>query len=176
MVRLSKSQQEEALQRVNEIHDLRNEGIAEDEIAKRLNFTSGLFISAEGMYEQLQLWELPDWLVYPQGYEASRKRKQTSEGKGERWPQTFGQAEQLPRPERAEHIFRRDLKYLPLCVHLLSDLELQFQANPQRWMAYRRTENDWESYERDDHSEEQWRRLCEEAGEDPAKDSFVVNL
>jgi hypothetical protein len=176
MVRLSKSQQDEALRRVNEIHDLRKKRLSEEEIAKKLNFTSGLFTSAEAMYKQLERWGFQDWLVYPEGYEASRKRKEASEGKGERWPQTFGQAEEILRPEQAEHIFRRDLKYLSLSVHLLPDLELQFQANPQRWMAYRRIENDRESYERDDYSEEQWRRLCEEAGEDPAIESFVVDL
>ena len=176
MVRLSKSQQEEALQKVREIRALRKEGIAEDEIAKRLNFTSGLVTSPGVMHGQLQRWGLPDWLVYPEGYEAGLQRKETSEGKGERWPQTFGQAKELPRPERAEHIFRRDLKFLSLCVHLLPGLGLQLQAERQRWMAYGRTENDWESYERDDYSEEQWRRLCEEAGEDPTKEAFVVNL
>jgi hypothetical protein len=176
MVRLSSSQQEEALQKVSWIRDLRKKGLSEDEIAKKLNFTSGPVTDAGVMHGQLERWGLPEWLVYPEGYEASRKRKETSEGKGERWPQTFGQAEELLRPERAEHIFRRDLKYLSLSVHLLPDLELQFQAKPQRWMAYRRIENDRESYERDDYSEEQWRRLCEEAGEDPAIESFVVDL
>ena len=164
------------MQKVREIRALRKKGLSEDEIAKKLNFTSGLVTNARVMHGQLQRWGFPEWLVYPEGYEASRQREETSEGKGKRWPQTFGQAEELPRPEQAEHIFRRDLKYLSFCVHLLPDLELQLQADPQRWMAYWRTENDWESYERDDYSEEQWRRLCEEAGEDPAKDTFVVDL
>jgi hypothetical protein len=176
MVRLSESQQEEALQKVREIRALRKEDLSEDEIAKRLNFTSGLVTSAEVMHGQLERWGFPDWLVYPEGYESRRQREETSEGKGERRARTFGQAEELPRPERAEHIFRNDLAYLSLCVHLLPHLEQRLQANPQRWMANWRIENDWESYERDDYSEEQWRRLCEEYGEDPAKGSFVVNL
>src|SRR3712207_152491 len=116
MVRLSKSQQEEALRRVNEIHALRKKGVSEEEIAKKLNFTSGLFTSAEAMYEQLERWGFQDWLVYPEGYEASRQREETSEGIGERRPKKFGQAEELPRPVRAEHIFRKDLKYLRLFV------------------------------------------------------------
>jgi hypothetical protein len=176
MVRLSKSQQEEALWRVNEIHALRKKGVSEDEIAKKLNFTSGLVTNARVMHGQLKRWELPDWLVYPEGYEASRKREETSEGKGERRPKKFGQAEELPRPERAEHIFRRDLKYLRLYVHFLPYLELRLQADPQRWVTYWRVENDWESFERDDYSEEEWRQLCEECGEDPTKESIVVDL
>jgi hypothetical protein len=150
--------------------------VSEDEIAKKLNFTSGLVTNARVMHGQLKRWELPDWLVYPEGYEASRKREETSEGKGERRPKKFGQAEELPRPERAEHIFRRDLKYLRLYVHFLPYLELRLQADPQRWVTYWRVENDWESFERDDYSEEEWRQLCEECGEDPTKESIVVDL
>jgi hypothetical protein len=176
MVRLSASQQEEALQKVSWIRDLRKKGLSEDEIAKKLNFTSGLVTNARVMHGQLKRWELPDWLVYPEGYEASRKREETSEGKGERRPKKFGQAEELPRPERAEHIFRRDLKYLRLFVHFLPYLELRLQADPQRWVTYWRVENDWESFERDDYSEEEWRQLCEECGEDPTKESIVVDL
>jgi hypothetical protein len=176
MVRLSASQQEEALQKVSWIRDLRKKGLSEDEIAKKLNFTSGPVTDAGVMHGQLKRWGFPEWLVYPEGYEASRQREETSEGKGERRPKKFGQAEELPRPERAEHIFRKDLKYLRLCVHRLPYLELRLQANPQRWVTYWRVENDCESFERDDYSEEEWRQLCKECGEDPTKEYIVVDL
>ena len=176
MVRLTESQQEEALKRVREIRVLRKKGLSEDEIAKKLNFTSGLVTNASVMHGQLKRWEFPEWLVYPEGYEGSRQREETPESKVERRPQKFGQAQELPRPERAKHIFRKDLKYLRLCLHFLPYLELRLQANPQRWITYWRIENDWESYERDDYSEEEWRQLCEECGEDPTKESIVVDL
>jgi hypothetical protein len=107
MVRLTESQQEEALERVREIRVLRMKGLSEDEIAKKLNFTSGLVTNARVMHGQLKRWGFPEWLVYPEGYKASRQREETPESKVERRPKTFGQAEELPRPELAEHIFQK---------------------------------------------------------------------
>ncbi len=81
MVRLTGSEREEAIKKTFQIEALRKdealrkEGLSEDEIAKSLNFTSGLVTSAEVMYGQLKRWGLPDWLVYPEGYEASRRRE-----------------------------------------------------------------------------------------------------
>jgi hypothetical protein len=46
---------------------LRREGtISEDEIAEHLDFRESLgAYSARTMYEELESWGLPEWLVYP---------------------------------------------------------------------------------------------------------------
>jgi hypothetical protein len=177
MVRLTQSQQEEALQKVRAIRALRKEGLSEDEIAKKLNFTTGLVTSAEVMYGQLERWEFPDWLVYPEGYGARRQHDETPKNRGGRRARTFKQVEELPQPARAEHLFRRDLQRLSGYVDELRDLREHFLADPQRWVSYRWIEDDWEIYYRSDHSEEQWQRLCEQEGVDPATtESLKIDL
>jgi hypothetical protein len=50
------------------------------------------------------------------------------------------------------------------------------EEKPQLWLSYWWIEDDWESFDRSDFSEEEWRRLCEEADVDPAWESVMVNL
>ena len=53
MVRLTGSEREEAIKKIFQIETLRKQGLSEEEIAKRLNFTSRVVTDAGVMHGQL---------------------------------------------------------------------------------------------------------------------------
>jgi len=124
------------------------------------------------MYERLEGCELPGWIVYPDGggEQIGKKKKRTT--------QSFGRdKEELPPAEQAETLFRKDLERLRWYVDWLEDMRERYQEEkPQLWLSYWWHEGDWDTYYRSTFSEEEWRRLCEEANVDPACESFVVDL
>jgi len=124
------------------------------------------------MYERLEGCELPGWIVYPDGggEQIGKKKKRTT--------QSFGRdKEELPPAEQAETLFRKDLERLREYIDWLEDLRERYQEEkPQLWLSYWWIEDNWDSYHRSAFSEDEWRRLCEEADVDPAWESFDVNL
>jgi hypothetical protein len=147
---------------------LRSNGTTpEDQIARQLDFRDALDAhSVEAMYEELESWELPSWVVYPHGAdERAQKEVKKREGK-ERKARGTGDVEELPPAGRAEKIFRQDLERLSYYIGELSGLKEQLQA--RRFVSSFWVGEDSEYYDKREFSEEQWRELCEKHGEDPS--------
>jgi hypothetical protein len=179
MDRLSGEEREKALLKVAHLCILRGKGAySEDEIAQQLDFVDETGEPLrEAMYERLEGWGLPGWIVYPDGGGEQIGTKKSKRNPKERKAKSFGRDKgELPPVERAEPLFRKDLERLRWYVDWLEDLRERYQEEPERWVSYWWNEGDWESYDRSDFSEDQWRRLCEEADVDPAWESFVVEL
>jgi hypothetical protein len=173
MDRLSGEVKKEAQLTVARLCVLRGKGdLSEDQIAQQLGFVDETDAPLrEAMYERLEGWGLPGWIVYPDGGgEQIGKLKKPK-------AQSFGRdKEELPPAEQAESLFRKDLERLRWYVDWLEDMRERYQEKPERWLSYWWNEDDWDTYYRSSFSEEEWRQLCEEADVDPAWESFVVDL
>jgi hypothetical protein len=177
MVRLSDEVRQERLYKTMGLCHLRREGTAsEDEIARRLDFRDSLdACSAQAMYEELESWGLPEWLVYPPGAaERAERRGKKPEEKKERKARGTGGAEELPSAGRAVDLFRRDLERLAYYLDELPGLKEQLQA--ERFVSSFWVGEEWEDYPRSEFSEEEWRRLCERHGEDPGEEVIRVPI
>lgn len=142
----------------------RAHGISEDQIAQELEFVdSSGAPSARVMYERLQEeWDLPNWLVKPdatdEGTETTKERKASSSG----------DAKGLPDAEQAERLFRADYMLLTHYMDQIPALREHLQGKllvSSSWVG-----EDWEYYRRDEFSEEEWRRRCDEQGEDSTEE------
>jgi len=173
MDRLSGEDKEKALLKVARLCFVRAQGAySEDEIAQQLDFVDETGAPLrEAMYERLESWGLPGWIVYPDGggEQIGKKKERNAQGVGR-------DKGELPPAEQAESLFRKDLERLRWYVDWLEDMRERYQEEPERWVSYWWHEDDWDTYYRSSFSEEEWRRLCEEANADPAWESFVVDL
>jgi hypothetical protein len=185
MDRLSGEDKEKALLTVARLCFLRGKGAysedeiaQEDQIAQQLDFVDETGAPLRGaMYERLEGWGLPAWIVYPYGGGEQIGTEKTKRNLKERKAKSFGRdKEELPPAEQAEPLFRKDLERLRWYVDWLEDMRERYQEKPERWLSYWWNEGDWDTYYRSSFSEEEWRRLCEEADVDPAWESFVVDL
>jgi hypothetical protein len=189
MVRLTGSEREEAIKKIFQIETLRKQGLSEDEIAKRLNFTSRVVTDAGVMHGQLQRWGFPDWLVYPEGHEARRQHDETPESKGERRVRTFGQAEEpdhcekpggrrrraktdtgtlvkLPPANSARHLFLDAFEGLKTYVYSL-DIEEDWLWEDKRYITAWIDRDVYKVIHRSECSKEEWEELCERHGANP---------
>jgi hypothetical protein len=179
MDRLSGEEKERALFKVARLCALRGKrDYSEDQIAQQLDFVDEIGAPLrDAMYERFERWGLPDWIVYPDGGEEQFGKEKTKRDLKKRNAQSFGRdKEELPPAEQAEPLFRNDLTRLRRYVNQLQGLRERYQEKPERWLSYRWIEGDWESFDRSDFSEDEWRQLCEEAGVDPARESFGAEL
>jgi hypothetical protein len=132
--------------------------ISEEEIATKVGFGS-----AEVMYEQLRHWGLPGWLVgsEPEDESAAPRKARASEG----------ELIELPSAVGAAPLFKEVLKRLLADVGELPE-RLEYLKGG-RFIVERDTSSDTFVGEvttrlwRRDYSDEEWRRWCEERGEDP---------
>jgi hypothetical protein len=79
-----------------------------------------------------------------------------------------GDAKRLPDAEQAERLFRADLMLLTHYMDQIPVLREHLQGEllvSSSWVG-----EDWEYYRRDEFSEEEWRRLCDEQGEDSTEE------
>jgi hypothetical protein len=179
MDRLSGEVKKEAQLTVARLCVLRGKGaFSEDEIAQQLDFVDETGAPLrEAMYERLEGWGLPGWIVYPDGGGEQIGKEKTKRNPKKPKAQSVGRDKgELPPAEQAESLFRRDLERLRWYVDWLEDMRERYQEQPERWLSYWWHEDEWDTYYRSSFSEEEWGRLCEEANVDPAWESFVVDL
>jgi hypothetical protein len=179
MDRLSGEVKKEAQLTVARLCVLRGKGdLSEDQIAQQLGFVDETDAPLrEAMYERLESWKLPGWIVYPDGGGEQIGKEKTKRDLKKPKAQSFGRDKgELPPAERAESLFRKDLERLRRYVDMLEDMRERYQEEPQLWLSYWWNEGDWESFYRSDFSEEEWRRFCEEADVDSALEYFVAEL
>jgi hypothetical protein len=195
MAWLIESERDEAFRKAAEIHLLRKEGLSEDDIAKRLGFTTRLVTSPGVMHGQLQRWGFPDWLVYPEGHEARRQHDETPESKGEGRARTFGQAEEpghcekpagrrsqakvnsgalvkLPPANAARNLFLDALEGLKTYVDSL-DIEEDWLWGDKRYITAWVDRDVYEVIHRAECSKEEWEELCERHGANPKETDAV---
>src|SRR5215213_674861 len=179
MDRLSGAVKKEAQLTVARLCFLREQGaLSEDQTAQQLGFVDETGAPLrEAMYERLEGWGLPGWIVYPDGGGEQIGKEKTKRNLKKRKARSFGRdKEELPPAEQAEPLFRKDLELLRRYVDWLENMRERYQEEPQRWLSYWWIEDNWESYDRSAFSEDEWRRLCEEYDEDPNGESFIVDL
>ncbi len=142
---------------------------SEDEIAQELGFfdSSGA-PSAQVMYERIQEWDLPNWLTKPDG---TAEGTETTE---ERKASSSGDVKKLPAARQAEHLFRADLYRLTRYLDEIPDLREQLQGRLYAWYSW--VGEDWEEHRRDEYTEEGWKQVCEDFGEDAAQEAFRVSI
>jgi hypothetical protein len=170
MARLSTEARKERLNKLLRLCLRRSKGdSSEDQMAKELGFVDAVGVpSARVMYERLQEWGLPDWVVYPDDAAIEHTEKTTPERKA----RSTGNVQELPAAGRAVDLFREDLERLTYYLNQLPGLKEQLQA--ERFVSSYWVGEDWEYYYKSDFSEQGWKELCEELGEDPNEE--VVRL
>ncbi len=186
MPRLSDETRRERLHRTMFFCGLRGKGDhSEEEIARILDFRDALGShSVAAMYEELESWGLPAWLVDPRG-----SGERASEGvtgplvEKERKARGSGDAVELPPAGRAADLFRADLERLAYFLDRLPKLREHLQA--ERFVSSIWVGEDWEYLLKEDHlkvrddgsvSDERWIELCEIHGEDPNEDEIRVRM
>lgn len=145
-----------AYEKVRQLCDLRLEGThSEEEIKKKLEFGS-----LEAMHTQLKNWGVSGLLTNTdETVDTGNKRRKAS---------SSGDAKGLPNTKQAERLFRADYMLLTHYMNQIPALREHLQGNlrvSSSWVG-----EDWEYYRRDEFSEEEWRRLCDEQGEDSTEE------
>jgi hypothetical protein len=110
MDRLSGEDKEKALLKVVRLCVLREKGaLSEDQIAQQLDFVDETGAPLrEAMYERLEGWGLPGWIVYPDGGGEQIGTEKTKRNLKERKAKSFGRDKgELPPPSRPSHCFGR---------------------------------------------------------------------
>ena len=141
---------------------LRDKGVSDEEIAKKLHFNS-----AEAMRLQLEKWRLPEWLVGRESKANSKAEKTTK--KGVHRSRGLGQAKELPSAGNATPLFKERLEALlesaEQLIHMNEDL---------RGRHFVRTDVETAPvfYPRERYSREEWDKLRKQYGLDPGDKGF----
>jgi hypothetical protein len=85
-----------------------------------------------------------------------------------------GDVKELPAAKRAEHLFRADLILLTYHVDQLPNLREHLQG--ERFVASSWVGEDWEYEHRDRYTEEEWERVCQRHGVNPAQEEFRIPI
>jgi hypothetical protein len=138
MPRLSDEALRERIGKLGILCVRRAQGTSEGQIAQELGFVDSSGVpSAQVMYERLQEWGLPNWVVKP---DDSNERAGFTENKGKkRKAQHSGKAQEhqvevLPAPSRAQHLFIRDLARLENYLRELPNLREERRG--ERFFSY----------------------------------------
>jgi hypothetical protein len=205
MSRLSDEARQERFCKLMNLSYLRGKGaLSEAQIAQKLGFIdSSGSPSARVMYERLQEWGLPDWVVKPndtdEGAETEKmhQARDTEDTVKVRRARSTGDPERLPPAGAARPLFRRALHALSRYVDPpkpptdrpvgfmdmdftdgageLSFLEEYLQAGRFVSVSVNRSDpNEIQTVRRKDLSSEEWEQACHEYCEDPAQDHFLI--
>ena len=166
MGNLSGPEQQRALETVTWWCLHRFKGLAlDDERLSKLGF-----VSVDAMRTQLKNWELPEWLV--------EEYKARNPGAG------TGQHRELPPPVRAVGLFQERLEALQVLLRDAEDLEHRQESYQdgrfpgadvyEGTLIFSRYRRDNEGRRLEIYSEQQWRKLCEQYGQDPEEEHFGV--
>lgn len=162
MGRLSGAWKRDAYEKVQRFCKLRLQGeLSEDKIAKELGFRS-----PEVMHMQLKRWGLSGPLV--------DDGRTGGAGKRQRKASTSGGVKELPAAGQVERLFRADFKRLTYYLDQIPDLREHLQG--QLYASISWVGEDWEEYYRDEYTEEGWKAICQDFGEDPAQEAFRVPI
>jgi len=171
MARLSDDARLERFHKLRILFDRRLKGtVSEDQIAQELGYVDGSGApSAQVMYERLQEdWGLPNWMLNPdgmvEGAETTKERKASS----------GGDVKKLPAAEQAERLLRADLRRLTYYLDEIPDLKEHLQGKlfvSSSWVG-----EDWEEYYREEYTEDDWKRVCQDSGVDPAQEAFRISI
>ncbi|CAA9533338.1 MAG: hypothetical protein AVDCRST_MAG05-4623 [uncultured Rubrobacteraceae bacterium] len=184
---LSDEERKDAQLKIVKLCVLRTEGLSEDEIAERLEFTAELgATAAQRMYARLLDLRLPPWLVYPEGAPMQGEPGLTGGDEGDnksasepdRKARAAGEPIELPPAERAVDLLRGELRRSARLGDpdqwrgsLEEDLEELFRLKEwlrgDHFVSVLYDEFDREIYRREELSEEVWLSLCEAEGLDP---------
>jgi hypothetical protein len=171
MPRLSDEALRQRLRKLRKLWDLRAQGtLSEDQIAQELGFTDGSGApSARVMYERLQEdWDLPNWLTKPDDMSESIETIK------ERKASTSGEVKELPAAGQAEALFRADLKRLTSYLDEISELKEHLQG--KLYASFSWVGEDWEEHWREEYTEDDWKRVCQDFDEDPAQEAFRIPI
>jgi len=138
---------------------------SEDEIAKKAGFGG-----VEAMYHNLKTWGLTG-LLPPEKQEEAPKPKGVDEEPSLK-ARSSSQPEVLPDAKAAAELFNEALEGLARVVENLEDLDLSYQR--KRFVGTYRLAGRW-TFLRKSSSEQGWKEICEEYGQDPDVNSFSVD-
>src|SRR5215218_9338445 len=146
MGRLSDEARQQRLYKLMRLCYLRAQDItSEDQIVRELDFRDALGThSAVAMYEELEAWGLPRWLVYPRGADARAGEEETERREKERRARATGEAKDLPPAGQAVSLFREDLERRAHYIDELPGLKEQLQAERFVWSLW--IGEDWEYF------------------------------
>ena len=137
--------------------------LSDDEIAKKAGFGS-----VEAMHHQLKTWELAG-LLPPEKQEETPKPRVEKPG-----PRTRNSdpPEEVADASAAADLFNEALDGLARVVEDLEDLDLSYQG--KGFAGTYKLTGRW-TFLRKSYSEQGWKELCEEYGQDPDVKSFSVD-
>jgi transposase-like protein len=154
----------EAYDRIGLISVLRDKRTySEQEIAKKAGFGG-----AEAMYQWLKTWRLSG-LIPPDKQEGASKPKATKPGPSAR---TSSPPEDVVNANAAADLFNDALDGLMRVVENLEDLNLSYQG--KRFVGSYTLTGRW-TFLRNSYSEQGWKEVCEEYGQDPLVETFSVD-
>ena len=149
-------------EKIQRFCELRLRGnLSENEIAQELGFGS-----AEAMRIQLKNWGLSGPLV--------DNDRTGGAGERQRKASTSGEVKGLPAARQAERLFRADLDRLTRYLDKIPDLREHLQGKlfvSSSWVG-----EDWEEYHREEYTEYDWKRVCQDFDVDPAQEAFRVPI
>lgn len=158
MSSLSPAEQERAVREiVLSYHLLTHEGRSWEEIAQRFDYGS-----VEAMSIQFARWGMPDWLRPDVSTEAARQKRK---------PRQSSPTVSLPEAGNAAPLFLERIEALRRAVENLSHLVESAQG---RRFVSTSVYDDPVVFFRDQFSEDEWQKVCECQGEDPASDRIFA--
>ena len=95
-------------------------------------------------------------------------------GERQRKASTSGEVKGLPAARQAERLFRADLDRLTRYLDKIPDLREHLQGKlfvSSSWVG-----EDWEEYHREEYTEYDWKRVCQDFDVDPAQEAFRVPI
>lgn len=96
------------------------------------------------------------------------------EGERQRKARSSGEVKELPAAGQIEHLFCVDLKRLTYYLDEIPTLREHLQGKLYAWFSW--VAKDREESHRDEYTEEGWKAVCQNLGEDPAQEAFSVPI